>query len=310
MTFRKKDGNNSRDDKFRQQADNSNHGQEEAPNDSANIRKRWLRNIFKGRHWFPWIYLCIFAYFILPEKETFALMYKLGHGIWLVLLVLLVVVLLLLSFIFEWRFKGTLKGKDSSLEGAVGIGIISLLCPMLALPYYVGSVINHVNDSEVGPPITVETYVLMKWEQFRPREYYIEFIINGNILRYDLPRSRWEKFKDDDPISVTYSIGCLNRIVFNDVHVIDKKVIQQRRTREQIYNLPSNISSTRKTDDDKTKLHMVVHEGDTVKNIPIEESDLFNYDFEIETEIIETSETGIKGTVRMRKKDKKGNNNI
>ncbi len=305
MTFRKRYGNNSRDDKFRQQADNSNHGQEEDPNDSANIRKRWLRNIFKGRHWLPWIYLCIFAYFILPEKETFALIYKLGHGIWLVLLVLLVVVLLLLSFIFEWRFKGTLKGKDSSLEGAVGIVVISLFCPMLAIPYFEFSVINHVNDSEVGPPTTVETYVHSKWEQSRSSKNHIKFIINGNILSYDLPRSRWEKFKEGDPISVTYSIGCLNRIVFNDVHVIDKKVIQQRRTREQIYNLPSNISSTRKTDDDKTKLHMVVHEGDTVKNIPIEESDLFNYDYDVETEIIEISETEAKGTVHMRKKDKK-----
>lgn len=175
--------------------------------------------MFKGWHILPLWYLAILILYLLVTKESVELMFKSGYGIWLILFV---IVSFLLCWPIENYCKHEIRNKEESLRDKIADVILYCLYPFIAFFLYDMFVVDKINNQEVGSQETVITVILQKTPGNKSRADGIHFKINGITRRCGLSRDEWENYEEGDTISVTYSMGCLNRIIFYDVHAVKR----------------------------------------------------------------------------------------
>lgn len=173
--------------------------------------------MFKGLHVLPLWYLTILVLYLLLTEDSVRLMFKSGYGIWLVLFV---IVSFLLCWPVENYCKHEIRNKEVSFRDKIAAIALYLIYPYIALFIYEHGVVYKINNHKVRPQETVETVILRKTSGKSGDG--VHFKINGIIRRCGISRNEWENYKEGDTISVTYSMGYLNRIIFYDVHAVKR----------------------------------------------------------------------------------------
>lgn len=91
-------------------------------------------------------------------------------------------------------------------------------------PPFFSVVEDVINSKEVGPEHTVISVVSdLEYEGGRNEYYYMSFELGGETKKIEQQRWEWEKYHIGDTIAVTYCIGCLNRIVYNNIEIVRKE---------------------------------------------------------------------------------------
>lgn len=193
----------------------------------------------------PTIYLVFLCLLLLSDMETVDLIIKQSYGYRLIKFTVISFLPVLPAeylFIRLAKIIGRLKKKYTEKEDPVfeNLWVNKILFIFI---YIVIAHMNYdsmeydINQSKTTPRQIVRTVIsdIIIKKRGKHDEYYMEFEINGEKHRYQLSEYIWREYNVGDAISVTYRIGCLNWIIYDDIHhlIVDRNIYNEKTLEKQ-----------------------------------------------------------------------------
>lgn len=181
----------------------------------------------------PALFLVFVCGLLWYDRETVDLIIKLSYGDVLFRFIAISFILVLpLEYLFVALMKALDSAKRKKGEVVLSDGnykTIFIVLYLMFIPLFYDKTKGDINQRQRGPQYSVVSFVsdciTEGWG--RSRSYYIEFKIEDKRKRIKYDHWEWEKFKIGDKLFVTYQIGCLNWIVYNEIRILDDKILNE-----------------------------------------------------------------------------------
>lgn len=178
----------------------------------------------------PAIYLIFLCFLLLSDMETINLIIKQSYShrlLWFAVISFLLVLPAEYLFNKLAKFIGWLKkkytGKEDPIFRNIWVNKFLFIWAYVVIAHMnFESVESDINASYTSPRQTVNTVVsdIIVEKRGKHDRRYIEFEIEGEKHRHLLSDYKREEYKVGDAISVSYRKGCLNWMIFEDIHHI------------------------------------------------------------------------------------------